>query len=759
MTDITLSSAVRNNLLSLQNTADLLGKTQQRLATGLKVNSALDDPTAFFTASSLNSRANDLNRLLDSVGNALQTIRTADQGISAITDLVESAQASARQALQTSGAVTSTVVTGSTSAGFNPQALTTVTGTGSTLTVDAIATQQGTGDLGDDAANAVATSADVGNDTDALSTLGIVAGDSVVITNGTTAHTITFDANTVASVTGNDFTIGIDQDLDALVAAINDTDFSGVTATVTDGVFVVTAQAADDTLRIADGAQGTNTNELGFGAAGVGNDTTDRVFGKNDESTFNDLVFDRNTLTVQRGTDTAVVLQFGTGAGEVQTKADLIAQVNAISGVSGTETGTDQITIAASSATDFDNAISLTGDTTAVLTDLGFSVDAGQTLVSTIQPNNLLTQSGGLSAGETLQINFGSQTNTITFGTGSGQVSTLAELNSTLNNITGGAASVSVTDGASTLGDIALTTSSSTDTITIGGTTSAIAEFGLAAATVGGAGEFSNLINGTTGPVRQGDTLDITVGTNSTLQVTFGTATGQVNTLAELNTALSALSGGTASVDSSTGAISISAANGTDSIVIAEGNAREATAFGLTAGTTNSSTVNSTQRAALEKQFNDIRTQIDQLARDSSFNGNNLLQSDDLKVIFNEDATSSLTISGVDFDSGGLGINAVATNSFQTDASIDTSLSELSSALTTIRSQSSTFGSQLSTVEIRQDFTKNLINTLETGAGNLTLADSNEEGANTLALQTRQQLSSVALSLASQADQQVLRLF
>jgi len=84
---------------------------------------------------------------------------------------------------------------------------------------------------------------------------------------------------------------------------------------------------------------------------------------------------------------------------------------------------------------------------------------------------------------------------------------------------------------------------------------------------------------------------------------------------------------------------------------------------------------------------------------------------------------------------------------------------ELNSAISTLRQQASTFGSNLSVVEIRQDFTKNLINTLETGAGNLTLADANLEGANTLALQTRQQLSSVALSLASQADQQVLRLF
>ena len=72
MADVTLSSAVRNNLLSLQNTSSLLEATQNNLATGQRVNSALDDPSAFFTASSLNSRAGDLNRLLDSVGLAVQ---------------------------------------------------------------------------------------------------------------------------------------------------------------------------------------------------------------------------------------------------------------------------------------------------------------------------------------------------------------------------------------------------------------------------------------------------------------------------------------------------------------------------------------------------------------------------------------------------------------------------------------------------------------------------------------------------------------
>jgi flagellin-like hook-associated protein FlgL len=136
----------------------------------------------------------------------------------------------------------------------------------------------------------------------------------------------------------------------------------------------------------------------------------------------------------------------------------------------------------------------------------------------------------------------------------------------------------------------------------------------------------------------------------------------------------------------------------------------------------------------------------------------NLLNGDSLKVVFNELNTSQLSISGVTFDAAGLGI-AAASNKFQTDADLTDALADLTTALSTLRSQASAFGSSLSVVQTRQDFTKSMINTLQSGADNLVLADSNEEGANLLALQTRQQLSTTALSLAAQADQNVLRLF
>ncbi|MGN6490288.1 MAG: flagellin, partial [Devosia sp.] len=171
-------------------------------------------------------------------------------------------------------------------------------------------------------------------------------------------------------------------------------------------------------------------------------------------------------------------------------------------------------------------------------------------------------------------------------------------------------------------------------------------------------------------------------------------------------------------------------------------------------------------RANLVKQFNELRDQLDKFADDASFNGINLLRGDKLKLTFNETGTSTIEIQAKDksgsatsIDNTALGIDAVTDSDFDSDAKLDAKLDVLKSSLDTLRSQSSTFGSNLSVVENRQDFTKNMINTLQTGAANLTLADTNEEAANLLALQTRQQLSSTALSMASQADQAVLRLF
>jgi flagellin-like hook-associated protein FlgL len=166
-------------------------------------------------------------------------------------------------------------------------------------------------------------------------------------------------------------------------------------------------------------------------------------------------------------------------------------------------------------------------------------------------------------------------------------------------------------------------------------------------------------------------------------------------------------------------------------------------------------------RSTLASQFNALLTQIGQLAGDSGFNGVNLLAGNTLTVTFNETNTASVSVSGVDYTNANaspLNISNAANNWVGT-TDISAASTQLTAALTSLRGESQTLSASLSTVQIRQDFTKATINTLQTGSSDLTLADSNQEGANLLALQTRQQLSTTALSLASQADQNVLRLF
>ena len=163
-------------------------------------------------------------------------------------------------------------------------------------------------------------------------------------------------------------------------------------------------------------------------------------------------------------------------------------------------------------------------------------------------------------------------------------------------------------------------------------------------------------------------------------------------------------------------------------------------------------------RKDLAAQFDSILKQIDSVAKDSSYKGVNLLQNNDLKVIFNENRSSDLIVKGQDASSAGLRI-AAATNEWSTDADVETAIKAVEDAVNTLRSMSSELGNNYSIVQSRETFTQNMINVLEEGADKLTLADMNEESANMLALQTRQQLAINSLSLASQAAQSVLKLF
>ena len=267
------------------------------------------------------------------------------------------------------------------------------------------------------------------------------------------------------------------------------------------------------------------------------------------------------------------------------------------------------------------------------------------------------------------------------------------------------------------------------------------------------AGTSANLVDGT--DIKSGETIAFAAsGSLPAVTVTFGAT----ESLAQLNTAL-APGDLTASINSSNELVFTSTNDAAGSTIgaITLGGAGTTT-FG--AGTAPvADPVSQATRANLVAQYNQIITQITTTAQDSSFNGINLLNGDELKLVFDETGKSSLTISGVTFNPAGLGLTSLtAGTDFIDNNTTNNVLAALNTASVTLRSQASAFGANLSIVQIRQDFNKNLINVLQTGSGNLTLADSNEEAANSQALSTRQSIATSALSLANQSQQGVLQL-
>ena len=168
------------------------------------------------------------------------------------------------------------------------------------------------------------------------------------------------------------------------------------------------------------------------------------------------------------------------------------------------------------------------------------------------------------------------------------------------------------------------------------------------------------------------------------------------------------------------------------------------------------------ERSTLAVQFNALLDQVDFLANDTSFSGANLIQAtpDNLEVTFNEDATSNLTVTGIDSTTASTGINvADAASAWANDTVVNTALTAVNTALNTLRTSEATLGSSNTILQSRLDFTSELVNKLEEGAGKLILADLNEESANLLALQTSQQLGLNSLALAAQSERSVLSLF
>jgi flagellin-like hook-associated protein FlgL len=247
------------------------------------------------------------------------------------------------------------------------------------------------------------------------------------------------------------------------------------------------------------------------------------------------------------------------------------------------------------------------------------------------------------------------------------------------------------------------------------------------------------------------------VGTGTATSITFGTGANQISNLNQLNTALAA-NNLQATVDAN-GNLTIQTSNDNASKQIGTVTSSSNLFNGKVASAPVADANAQATRAGLVAQYNNILSQINTTSQDSSFNGINLLSGDSLKLVFNETGSSTLNITGTTFNAAGLGLsNLTVGTDFIDNNATNKVLTSLQNASNSLRAEASTLGSNLSVVQIRQDFNKNLINVLQTGASNLTLADPNEEAANSQALSTRQSIAVSALALANQSQQSVLQL-
>jgi flagellin-like hook-associated protein FlgL len=272
-----------------------------------------------------------------------------------------------------------------------------------------------------------------------------------------------------------------------------------------------------------------------------------------------------------------------------------------------------------------------------------------------------------------------------------------------------------------------------------------------------------------------GKTFVFTPGTGAatTITVSSTVAAGNVNSIDGFNAALASAGLGLTASLASDGSITLTSSNDNASQTLTTGTTAVAnniaisgtdtatlvTPTGGSAGKPVADAASQAIRASLVGQYNNIITQITTTSHDSSFNGINLLSGDNLKLTFDETGKSTLAITGVTFDAPGLGLGSLTSGTdFLDNNSANAALTKLSAASTTLRTEASALGSNLSVVQLRQDFNKSLINVLQTGASNLTLADSNEEAANSQALSTRQSIATSALALANTSQQSVLQL-
>lgn len=758
MSDITLSAGVRQNLLSLQKTADLMATTQNRLATGKKVNSALDNPSNFFTATSLQSRSKDLSSLLDSMSNGIKTLEAADNGLTAITKTVESMQSTLRQARQDKSFKTETFeVNDNSTLTFLGGASVDLSDLGSIATEGVAATlasDDGTPYTGPAAATAASTviefnasmtgetitvagvevdltgAADAEAVATAISTaLGLTGDpeeDAFVVEGDNLAGTITITTTaTGSSVTAPTVDLGATAATSASVTFAFDPDRFGGTMEI-DGETVNIAGNVDDFVTALQGQLGddyTVTNDgnditITANTAGAGSITVNGLPGAEGAQVAIDID-DIAALVVANDLEIGGNAIDLTGAATLQDVIDLINDESGTTGYTAAAGPDDSIVLTSVATGQAVTAAAVTGAGVNTLSSAdGLDAVALDDDTAGADGASITSQAAGTTPTQQFTIAYGNKSVNVTVEAGTAD-ELVESINSQLS-----AAGLAVTAAIDDDGVLSLTADKAEAKVLAISGADAAAVFGTTTVAEGSQAVFASEAKNTVD--RFVEIINNTEGLMGAIRASNDNGKLRIENL-------------------STQSLSVTVDNDGDG-----------------ASVTSKSIGGNEVRAGLVAQFNELRDTLDKLADDASFNGINLLRGDNLRLTFNETGTSTIdirTAGGKAVNAANLGIESVSAPDFDSDEAIDGFLSTLKEGLDTLRSQASSFGSNLSIVQNRTEFTKSMMNTLQTGADALVLADSNEEAANMLALQTRQQLSSTALSLASQADQAVLRLF
>ncbi len=674
--NVSLNASMRANLLSLQQTSKLQDITSNRLSTGLKVNSAIDNPSAYYTAQSLSDRASDLNALLDAMSQGIQTLKAVAETIDAASGFLQQAKAVASQALETAQPIIASVAT-------------------------------------EDELLAAVNSGKKGL---------IVVNGEINITN----HSLQLSAG--QSLVGSRY-IGIDKNsklnfnFDTAENAINLKNNS----IISDLEINYTAQAPGGKIISLDGGSATIRNIT------ASLDTSDTIAGS-DVGMFGaingaDLRLEGFFNTKAEGYNHRMLIASGNSAVTIagNTVINHTGQGTIIRGIEFYDQST--LNIESGCHINFDLNGTGTSSYLGIYMNNAIADITDSQITMRLNGNKGEALAAGRGVGARINIRGNTRLNIETDGENcygldtwnSGQINIYDQADINIKN-----------KGGSSYG-LAVYLSSSDGK-----------EF-PASINIFSPDVKMNIVSDIMLMFRENPQAENSVFIASGSLISWKTPDGTTQGVwqSEQNNKLTA-----------SGSQDIKGFDGLDGFSNTGGQASDIE--DLPADLTTKTETGQTAATAEGERYQELIRQYDALIRDGSYKGVNLLRGDSLKVSFNEDSSSSVNIPGVDASSQALGISMSGlTNSDE----IEKIIVELENAVSRLRSFASLFGNYNNILSTRQNFTEAMINVLEEGADKLTLADMNQESANMLALQTRQMLAVNSLSLASQANQSVLKLF